>query len=382
MTRLRPGGSPLLAAARGARRRVTDAGWSIVQTPVAAGLAWYIAHTLLGHHQPFFAPSAAALSLSKNRVLRGQHAIQLIVGVVIGIGSGTVVRAVAGSAAGASGAVAIAVAAVLAFVAALVLGGGFFEQGALFVNQSATSAILMIAVAGVATGPERLTDALIGGGVALVITVVLFPAAPLPLIQDAARQVFAALRDTLARLAELAGTDQQPSLDWVLAAGQRIHSRLAGLQQAQSAARQVVSLAPRRWRQRARVRQAGEQNAPLDLLAATVLSLAHASTSQFSARQPYPGGLREALGELTSAFAALTETGDAGDPHAALAARHAARARDLATGTEQPLGPNQQLIARLVETCAEDTLLLTAASRVVDRPLTGAGDAFPAGQPT
>jgi hypothetical protein len=28
------------------QRRVADAGWSVVQTPVAAGLAWYIAHTL------------------------------------------------------------------------------------------------------------------------------------------------------------------------------------------------------------------------------------------------------------------------------------------------------------------------------------------------
>jgi hypothetical protein len=43
------------------------AGWSVVQTPAAAGLAWYLAHTLLGHHQPFFAPTAAAVSLSKNK---------------------------------------------------------------------------------------------------------------------------------------------------------------------------------------------------------------------------------------------------------------------------------------------------------------------------
>jgi uncharacterized membrane protein YgaE (UPF0421/DUF939 family) len=42
-------------------------GWTIVEAPVAAGLAWYIAHTLLGHHDPFFAPCAAALSLSKDK---------------------------------------------------------------------------------------------------------------------------------------------------------------------------------------------------------------------------------------------------------------------------------------------------------------------------
>jgi Fusaric acid resistance protein-like len=60
---------------------------------VAAGLAWYIAHTPLGHHQPFFAPTAAAVSLSKNTMLRGQHALQLIVGAVLGIGIGAAVKA-------------------------------------------------------------------------------------------------------------------------------------------------------------------------------------------------------------------------------------------------------------------------------------------------
>src|SRR5580693_2695303 len=89
-------GRLLSSAIRGAQRRVADAGWSVVLTPVAAGLAWYIAHTLLGHHQPFFAPTAAAVSLSKNRVLRGQRALQLMAGVVLGIVIGTVVKAVAG----------------------------------------------------------------------------------------------------------------------------------------------------------------------------------------------------------------------------------------------------------------------------------------------
>src|SRR5580692_9463374 len=65
-------GRLLSSAVRGVQRRVADAGWSVVQTPVAAGLAWYIAHTLLGHHQPFFAPTAAAVSLSKARVLMAE----------------------------------------------------------------------------------------------------------------------------------------------------------------------------------------------------------------------------------------------------------------------------------------------------------------------
>jgi uncharacterized membrane protein YgaE (UPF0421/DUF939 family) len=329
-----------------------------VQTPVAAGLAWYIAHTLLGHHQPFFAPTAAAVSLSKDRALRGQHALQLIVGVVLGIGVGAAVKAVAGSAPGASGAVAIGAATAIALGAALVLGSGLFAHGVLFVNQSVTSAILMIAVAGSATGSERVSDALVGGGVTLALTVVLFPAAPLPLVQEAVRQVLAALRDTLAHLGELAGTGETASPEWALAAGQRVQGRLAGLQQAQSTARQVASLAPRRWPDRSRVRLAGEQARPLSLLAATVLSVAHASTTgPADAGHRDTTALRGALGELTSAFAALAAGGGASAAEAAL---HASRVRDLVSGAAQPASPHAQLIARLLQACADDTLRLAS----------------------
>ena len=215
-------------------------------------------------------------------MLRGQHALQLIAGAVLGIGAGAGVKAVAGSASGRCGAVAIAVAVVAALIVALAVGGGFSGRGVLFVNRATTSAILMIAVAGAATGSERLSAALIGGGVTLVITVIMFPAAPLPLIQDAVQQVFAALRDTLAHLAGLAGWARRlartgPS-PLALTTGQRIPGQLARLQEAQSAAGQVASLAPRRWPGRSRVRRAGEQAARLHLVGATVLSLAQAAS--------------------------------------------------------------------------------------------------------
>jgi hypothetical protein len=94
----------------------------------------------------------------------------------------------------------------------------------------------------------------------------------------------------------------------------------------------------------------------LDLLGATVLSLAHASTTEFAADPPYSRALREAPAELTLAFAALAEDGDAGGSRAAL---HATRVRViLVTGAGQPADPRSELIARLVETCAGDTLRL------------------------
>lgn len=355
-------GPTLSTAARGARERIADAGGSVVEAPVAAGLAWYIAHNLLGHHQPFFAPTVAAVSISKKRALRGQRAVQMIVGVLVGIGVGTVFRAVAGSSQGTSVAVAITVASCIALVVALVVGGGFFQEGVLFVNQSQGAAILMIAVGGAATVSERVSDALIGGGVTLLLTVILFPADPLPLIEGAAKHTFAALRDTLTRLTEFAGTGARVDQEWILATGRRVHGALAGVEEACSTARQIVNFSPRRWPERSRVRQAGHQAGALGLLAASVLSMAHASAAEPTALDS--PALRHALDELTSSFAALAE-GDGAS--AARAGPHAVQARSLVTRILEPGAPETgdaqaRLIARLIQTCADDTLRLTPAA--------------------
>jgi uncharacterized membrane protein YgaE (UPF0421/DUF939 family) len=220
----------------------------------------------------------------------------------------------------------------------------------LFINQCAISAILVIAVAGTATAGERLFDALIGGGCTLLIAVILFPSAPLPIIYRAAQRVFGTLRDTLDHVQEFAATGRPADPKWVIAAGQRVHTQLAGLQQAQENARQVTNFAPRRWPERSRVRQAEEQTAPLHLLAGTVLSMTHAVAGAPQAGPPLPAALRDALGELTAAFADLAEPGDP-----ARAAEHAACARSLATAADQA-GSQAQLMARLIETAADDTL--------------------------
>ncbi len=190
------------AAARGQLRQL---GWPIIQTAVAAGLAWYVARTLLDHPQPFFAPIAAAVCLSASTVLRAQRAVQMIAGVTLGIGTGVGAQAIAGGSA-----IAVGLAVLVALVVAVVLAQGFIAQGLMFYNQTAASAILIIATEQTATGAERLVDALIGGGLALVFSVLLFPADPLPLIRDPERAVYAALRDTLARL-DLPAADIRPA---------------------------------------------------------------------------------------------------------------------------------------------------------------------------
>jgi uncharacterized membrane protein YgaE (UPF0421/DUF939 family) len=55
---------------------------------VAAGIAWFLTHTVLGHPQPFFAPIAAVVALAKDVGGRGIQATEMLVGVALGVATG------------------------------------------------------------------------------------------------------------------------------------------------------------------------------------------------------------------------------------------------------------------------------------------------------
>lgn len=109
--------SAAYAAVRAGFKRLRGVWFTLVQTSVAAGLAWYLAHDVLDHPQPFFAPIAAAMSLSISNVLRAQRTVQVMIGVTLGIGMGTLVQGLLRP-----GALAIAVPALIALSVAVLIG--------------------------------------------------------------------------------------------------------------------------------------------------------------------------------------------------------------------------------------------------------------------
>ncbi|PBJ53388.1 hypothetical protein BB734_13070, partial [Mycobacterium avium subsp. hominissuis] len=126
--------SLMRTAVRAGGKRLGAVWFNLLQTSLAAGLSWYLAHDVLDHPQPFFAPIAAAVSLSTSNVLRAQRAVQMMIGVTLGIGLGTVVQGMLGP-----GALPIAVAALVALGAAVFIGGGFIGHGMMFANQTVVS---------------------------------------------------------------------------------------------------------------------------------------------------------------------------------------------------------------------------------------------------
>ncbi len=144
--------------------------WRLAQVAIAAALAWFLAREALGHPQPFFAAVAAIISLGATRGQRGRQALELMLGVSVGIGVADLVIAVLGA-----GPWQIAFVVFGAMATTVLLG-----ERQLMINQAAVSAAL-VATIDPPTGalpPDRFFDALIGSGIALVFSQILFPDDP------------------------------------------------------------------------------------------------------------------------------------------------------------------------------------------------------------
>lgn len=321
-------------------QRLRDVLWAITQASVAAGGAWYIAHDVLGHPDPFFAPIAAAVCVSASNLFQAQRAVQNIIGVALGICLGATVQQLFGTEW-----IAMAATVFAALSVAVLFGQGVLARDLTFANQAAGSAVLVMALSvGTDSVFQRLQEALIGGGVGLVLNILLFPPNPRTALRDARAGVLAALHDLLAETEDrVGGTAAIPS-GWQYAAADRLHERLEVLSKARTHARHLVWIAPRRWPAHGTVQRAEQQAARLALLAGSLLYLARAATAAFAAGGTLPPPVPHAIGDLAAGLT-LSET----DPDAAGA--RAVAARDRVAGTPSAL-------TAVVQTCADDLQLV------------------------
>jgi uncharacterized membrane protein YgaE (UPF0421/DUF939 family) len=285
-----------------ARRRVLDSFEAVLQAAVAAALAWLIAHRVLGHSQPFFAPIAAAISLSTSHIQRSRRIAQMVAGVLLGIVVAEVLHALLGDSTAALGLIVLAT-----MVIALAVGVGFFGDGMMFPNQAAASAVLVVTVHRHGTGAERAVDVLVGGAVALVLGVGLFPANPMSLLADAESDVLRTLAAKLCEVVEILRAGRDASDEWTLETGHAIHRQLAALARARATARLNVRVAPRRFALRTIVDSEVERTGRVDLLANAVLSLVRAATLRTDNRPPPPPELQDEVASLAEALTGLAD---------------------------------------------------------------------------
>src|SRR5215207_3460069 len=175
-----------------ARRRLHGRLVPIVQTAAAAVAAWLLAGLLVADSRPAFAAIAAVICVGAAFGQRGERAVQLTGGVVIGIAAAAVLVNAIGT-----GAPQLGLMVVLAMTAAVLIGGG-----EMLVVEAAVSAILLVTLDPAADDGFpifRVLEAIIGGVTALGVGAVLFPPDPALAPGRAGQAVFAALGRTLER---------------------------------------------------------------------------------------------------------------------------------------------------------------------------------------
>ena len=279
------------ACSRSLRRVVTDA-WPLLQGTGAATAAWLIARYVLDHPEPFFAPIAALVALNTAFGERGRNAVRLLQGVIVGILVGELTLLSVG---GGYGSLA------LATLAATVLARAS-SVSRIAVAQAAVSAILVVALADADAGVDRLMDALVGAGVALVFSQLLFSPEPIRLLRRAERAALAVMADGLSSTANALGGDDDELAERAIAGLRDLRDDLSELGRVRRASTRVArrSLV---WRSRLEpVVQEKENAGHLDLLGGSCLLLARTAASLSSGDRaklaPSTLELAEALEDL------------------------------------------------------------------------------------
>jgi uncharacterized membrane protein YgaE (UPF0421/DUF939 family) len=321
-----------------------------VQAGVAAGLAWFLAHDVFHRPTPFFAPIAAVITLASSVGQRARRTAELVLGVAIGIGIGDAIILAIGS-----GPWQLALIVLGAILVATAVGGG-----TPLVVQSASSAVL---VATLTSGPglpySRFLDALVGGGVGLVVMTLLLPLNPLTVVRRAADPALSALADGLHEIGRgLAEGDKdrvQAALDRLRAA----EETFAAFSAAVTAARENVAFAPARWRARGALAQYVDGAQQLTYALRNVRVLTRRTLTAISDEETVPAVLPEAIGLLGDAVDLLRQEWAKGAEPLTTRERALRAAAEAGRGYDEGVGFSGGVVVAQVRTAVTDLLRAT-----------------------
>ncbi len=215
--------------------RVRRAFLPVVGASLAAGAAWAIARYGLGHPAPFFAPVSAWVALGFTADRRPRRVAELAAGVAVGVLLGDLLVHVIGS-----GPVQVAV---VLTVAALV--GRFVDRGDLFAMQAGVQAIVIVALPAAQVGSpvSRWIDALVGGGLALVVAV-LWPQDPRRRVRAVGEEGLHEVVEVLRHLAAGLAGGSADEVEEALARGRASQPVLDQWRSTAGAARQSARVSP------------------------------------------------------------------------------------------------------------------------------------------
>ena len=314
-------------ALRGVGRRIAAGfgrlpanAWPILQAAVAASLAYFLAATVLGNEQPFFAPVAAVVTLGLAPGERGRRAFEVALGVAFGLAIADVAVRLIGV-----GPAQIGVVVALAMAAAVLVG-----ERRLLVNQAAISAILVVVLQPPDAGfsPDRFFNALLGSGVALAISL-LFPVNPERIVERAARPIFEELAAALDEVAGALENGDRDRAERLLERIRGLDERVRSFDEALSAGYETARLSPTGRRSLKHLEIYSGASIRIELSVINTRVLVRGSANVLRRREVIPPTIPGAVRELSRAVRALGDylvesTGPEEARRCALEAAHSA----------------------------------------------------------
>ncbi|NMH92642.1 aromatic acid exporter family protein [Pseudonocardia bannensis] len=329
----------------------------ILQCALAAGISWWVAHDLVGHERPFFAPIAAVISLGVSLGQRLRRVVELVVGVSVGILVGDLLISQIGS-----GAWQLVIVVALAMAVAV-----FADGGALFVAQAGSSAVLVATLLppGETGGVDRWVDALIGGGIGLLVAAVL-PSDPVGPVRREARAVLDELAAVLSGTAEALRDRDVEAAGRALRRARRSQPLIDSLRAALRSGREVTTVAPMHRPRRRTMGRYAELVDRADYAMRNARVLARRAYTALGDDEPAANALPDAISSLARAVGRLgDELGAEGDRTRArepvLDAVHDSPV--LSDATAARLGPSEQVMAAQARSIALDLLQATGMPR-------------------
>jgi len=318
---------------------------------VAAGASWEIASRLFGHTGAFFAPVAAIITLGLTVGQRLRRGIEVSIGVPLGIALADVLVLAVGS--GWWQLVLI----VMACTSAAVLVGG----GPLLVTQAAVSACLVVTLQPPTNGLSftRAADALIGCGVALILTFVVVPIDPLRLVRREAEPVLRELAGVLEDVAAALERRERPPALAALRRARDIDAHTQRMLEALTIGQETAAAAPQRRAAREHLTVYGEAGGQLDLAVRNVRVLARGALRAIDVGDRVPPDVAVALRELAEAVRNLDPW--LSDPERSAAVRYPAvsAARRASAVLEQTTNLSVNVIVGQIRSTAVDLLRST-----------------------
>jgi len=335
--------------------RLRSRGWPVLQTALAAGLAWFFARYVLGHPQPFFAPVAAIISLGATRGERGRQAVEMMVGLAVGIAVGDLLIYLVGTGPGQ-----VVIITGLAMAAAVLLG-----RGQLFATQAAVSAALVATVDAGGPGfvPDRFFDGLTGGVIALLFSQVLFPVDPVRLVRQIVDEMLSELAGVLDAVAGALEERDLDATERALVRARRVGGRWSGFEEAIQLGRESARFAPPRRGSRDHFELYEEAGHPIDLTVRDVQVLARGAVRALRIGDPVPPQLPFAVRDLAEALRGVaTHLKHPGEEE-----RLGAAARDAAARASAVLRRDENVSVSMIVGQVQATAVDALRSLGVDR---------------